>query len=224
MSRILVPSSGPDDWKQFLAQPDLHWAKGYSARTLAHSWEAARTIPPEVEALMAEAFGPADLLFAVPEHKTALPGGSRESQSDVFALARHPEGLATYAIEGKVDEPFGPTVEEWAASSSQGKTERLAAICAILGITELSPDVRYQLLHRTASALIEAERFDARLAGMIVHSFSPQHRWFDEFRRFAELLGKDTAIQPDQTVTVKVPSGRRLMLGWAAGAQELRAL
>ena len=106
MGRILIPSNGADDWRQFLAKPDLHWAAGYSARTLAHSWEAAQGIPPEVGALMVKAFGLADLLFAVPEHKTALPGGTRESQSDVFALVRHAAGLATYTIEGKVDEPF----------------------------------------------------------------------------------------------------------------------
>ena len=35
MSRILVPSAGPDSWRQFLAKPDLHWAVGYSARTVA---------------------------------------------------------------------------------------------------------------------------------------------------------------------------------------------
>lgn len=223
MSKILVPSNGPDDWKRFLAQPELHWAKGYSARTLAHSWESSRFIPQEVEALMVEAFGPANLLFAVPEHKTALPGGSRESQSDVFALVRHPVGLATYTIEGKVDEPFGPTVGEWMAKPSAGKAERLAAIREILGLRDVSSTVRYQLLHRTASALIEAERFDAQLAGMIVHSFSPEHRWFNEFRHFAELLGQGASIQPGRSVTVKVPSGRKLTMGWAVGAQEFRA-
>ena len=98
MSKILIPSSGPDDWKQFLAQPDLHWATGYSARTLAHAWEANMGLPPEIKDLMSAAFGPGELLFAIPEHKTPLPGGKRESQSDVFALVRHPEGLATYTV------------------------------------------------------------------------------------------------------------------------------
>ena len=125
MSNILVPSNGPDDWKRFLAQPDLHWSTGYSARTLAHSWEAATGAPPEVADLMVQAFGPGELLFAVPEHKTALPGGERKSQSDVFALMRHGRGLACYTIEGKVDEPFGPTVGEWSVNASPGKIERL---------------------------------------------------------------------------------------------------
>ncbi len=223
MSKILVPSNGPDDWKRFLAQPDLHWSTGNSARTMAHSWEAANDIPPEVESIMVKGFGTADLLFAVPERKTALPGGSRESQSDVFALVRHPGGLATYTIEGKVDEPFGPTVGEWGASPSAGKTERLAALCDLFGLASCPSDVRYQLLHRTASALIEAEKFDAKLAGMIVHSFSPTRRWFDEFARFADLIGATGAIQPDEPAIIQLPSGRPLLLGWASGAQEFRA-
>ena len=180
-----MPSGGPGDWKKFLAQPDIQWAKGYSARTLAHCWEAARDIPPEVACLMTEANGPAELLFAIPEHKTALPGGRRESQSDIFALVRHPGGLATYTIEGKVDEPFGPTVGEWSASASAGKIERLKHVCELLGLSDCPLDVRYQLLHRTASALIEAKKFDAKFAGMIVHSFSSEKRWFGEFVRFA---------------------------------------
>ena len=217
MGKILTPSGGPDGWKQFLAQPDLHWVTGYSARTLAHSWEAADAIPPEVAALMTEAFGPAELLLALPEHKTALPGGTRESQSDVFALVRHARGLATYTIEGKVDEPFGPTVGEWSVSASPGKIERLEYLCGLLGLPACPLDVRYQLVHRTAAALIEAERFDAKLAGMIVHSFSPEKRWFAEFARFGALLG--CTIEPGQSATISVPSGRSLMIGWAAGDQ-----
>lgn len=222
MGKIVMPSRGPLDWKQFLAQPELHWKTGYSARTLAHSWEAAAgTIPPEVAAIMSDAFGPPELLFAVPEHKTAIPGSTRESQSDVLAIVRHPGGLATYTIEGKVDEPFGPTVGEWSVEASPGKITRLAHLCTLLGLPECPADIRYQLLHRTASALIEAERFDAKLAGMIVHSFSLNSRWYDEFGRFAALLG--CQIGPGQSATITVPSGKSLAIGWAAGDQAFRA-
>lgn len=173
---------------------------------------------------MTRAFGSAELLFAVPERKTALPGGTRESQSDVFALVRHPGGLATYTIEGKVDEPFGPTVGEWGANPSIGKTKRLAALCELLGLEACPVNIRYQLLHRTAAAIIEAEKFDAKHVGMIVHSFSPTRRWFGEFSRFANLLGAGTAIQPDEPVIIETRSGRPILLGWASGAQEFRKL
>lgn len=220
MSKILLPSSGPDDWKKFLAQPDLQWAKGYSARTLAYSWEAADVPPKEVADLMEQAFGSGELLFAVPEHKTSLPGGERKSQSDVFALVRHKGGLATYTIEGKVDEPFGPTVGEWSVNASTGKIVRLKYLCTILGISSCPPDVRYQLLHRTASALIEADRFDANLAGMIIHSFSPERRWLGDFIKFAALLGCD--VEAGQSATMTMASGKTLMVGWACGDERFR--
>ncbi len=220
MGKILIPSSGPDSWKQFLAKPELHWARGYSARTLAHAWEAANGLPPEIARLMSAAFGDGELLFAAPEHKTALPGGTRESQSDVFALVRHRSGLATYTIEGKVDEPFGPTVGEWSKEASPGKTERLAYICGLLGLKDCPPDIHYQLLHRTASALIEADRFAAGNAGMIVHSFSPEKRWFEAFAQFVGLFGEK--IAPETPVTITVPSGKSLMLGRCSGDQTFR--
>jgi hypothetical protein len=52
-------------------------------------------------------------------------------------------------------------------------------------------DIRYQLLHRTASALIEAQRFCAGQALMLVHSFSQTHEWFEDYARFAQLLGSE---------------------------------
>ena len=181
LNRVLVPSAGPEVWRWLTAKPDLHWRKGYSARTLAHAWEAAAGFPPEVSAILDATYGPTALVLAIPEHKTPLPGGARESQSDVLAIGRHSAGLIACAIEGKVDEPFGPTVEEWNVAPSPGKIQRLAYILALLGLKERPGWVQYQLLHRTASALIEADRFAALDAAMIVHSFSPNARWADAF-------------------------------------------
>ncbi len=221
MSRILVPSSGPDSWRQFLAKPDVHWATGYSARTAAHSWESADGFPAEVAATLASVLGPVELLLAVPEHKTPLPGGRRESQSDVFALGRHAAGTVACTIESKVDEPFGPTVGEWMREASPGKQERMSYVCALLGVDACPPDVHYQLLHRTAAALIEADRFCATDAAMVVQSFSPERRWFDAFGRFAALIG--AAAAPDRASAVTVPSGKHLVIGWACGDPRFRA-
>lgn len=222
MGRILVPTSGPECWRRFLAKPELHWAIGYSARTIAHAWEASDGMPDEVADILGLAFGPFETLLAIPEHKTPLPGGRRESQSDVFALIRHDAGLAACTIEGKVDEPFGPTVAQQMVNASTGKVERLGYMCHLLGIETCPPDVHYQLLHRTASAVIEAERFHASGAAMIVHSFSPERRWFEAFKRFCEVLGQDAAI--DVPATVPIPHGKVLVLGWASGDQRFRAM
>jgi hypothetical protein len=221
VSRVFVPSAGPESWKQFLAKPDLHWAVGYSARTLANSWEAADGIPPEVAALLQPIVGTVEPLIIIPERKTPLPGGQRHSQSDVFLLGRHAKGTIACTIEGKVDEPFGPTVTEKTAEASPGQHERMRFLCATLGIRQCPGHIRYQLLHRTASALVEAERFDASDAAMIVHSFSPGAKWLDDYTAFVQLLGGKVE---SNRATVIGTLGRPLILGWAAGDQKYRAM
>ncbi len=215
MSKIYLPTNGAADWRAFLAKPDLHWVRGKSARTIAHAWEAASGWPPEIAAILSAALGPTELCFAFPEHKTPLPGGSRDSQSDVFALGRHGTGLVACTIEGKVDEPFGPTISEQMRQFSKGKAERLAYLYAMLGLNDCPAHIHYQLLHRTVSALIEAEKFNCNDAAMIVHSFSPERRWFDAFANFVELFGQDATT--GQPITLTMASGRRLHLGWACG-------
>ena len=222
MSAIYVPSAGPDSWRQFLAQPERQWATGYSARTLAHSWEAADGLPAEVRTALEAVVTTPRLLLALPEHKTALPGGRRESQSDVFALIRSDEHLIAATIEGKVDEPFGPTVAEWLHDASPGKRIRLEAVCGLLGLpAEPDGDVRYQLLHRTAAAVIEADRFAAGAAAMIVHSFSPDARSHADYGRFAALLGAEAVV--GSAARVQLPSGKPLYLAWAPGDQRFRS-
>jgi hypothetical protein len=134
MTRIYRPTASADSWRAFLAQPDLHWATGYSARTAAHCWEGSSGLPPEIRNILEPVVGPAELLLAIPEHKVALPGGWRESQCDVFALVRGTATVVALAVEAKVDEPFGPTLAEWMKNASAGKRERLAFILAALGV------------------------------------------------------------------------------------------
>lgn len=165
--------------------------------------------------------GGAELLFAAPEWKTPLPGGGRESQSDVFALFSVPGGLLTMTVEAKVDEPFGPTLGEWMEGASPGKRARIAAIGDLLGLAAPIPGaIRYQLLHRAAAALIEARRFRAREAAMIVQSFSGGRRWFEDFAAFASLLGLDPV--PGRPACAEVPEIGRLRIGWAAGDPAFR--
>lgn len=220
MSRIMIPSSGPDSWRQFLAKPNLHWVTGKSARTMAHSWEGSAGLPKEIAALLEPVLGPVRPLIVIPEHKTPLPGGSTESQSDALLLARAESGLLTATIEGKVDESFDRTVDRWLGEPRPGKQARLDYLCDRLGLSSCPGDVHYQLVHRTVAALIEADNFDAAHAAMIVHSFSPEHRWFDEFARFVALLGGEATV--GRASVVEVP-GRKLILGWAPGDQQFRS-
>jgi hypothetical protein len=154
-------------------------------------------------------------LLAIPEHKVALPGGGRPSQCDIFALIRLGQATCAVAVEAKVNEAFGPTLAEWQATPSPGKALRLDSICQMLGLSNPAPDLRYQLFHRTAAAVVEARRFKTDRAAMIVQSFSQDHRWHDDFARFAAQFGLD--IAPGILGTVPLPCGTPLSLGWATG-------
>jgi len=83
MTRIYIPSSCADSWQQFLAQPQKQWKTGYSAKTLAYSWEEADGFPREIETAFANpdvaALNNTTPLLIVPEHKVPLPGGRTES-------------------------------------------------------------------------------------------------------------------------------------------------
>jgi len=213
MSKILVPTNGAEGWRALLADPIKHWKIGYSAYATAQCWEAANGFPREIADILGSY---AELLLAIPEHKVALPGGSRESQCDVFALGRTGDETIAISVEGKVDEPFGPTIQEWLHNPSDGKIKRLKWICEILG-QQYPPQhqLRYQLFHRTAAAVAEAHRFKTDHAAMIVHSFSQEHRWFEDFSRFCELFG--VKAKRGARHHVNLPDGQQLILGWATG-------
>jgi hypothetical protein len=68
MSRILIPATGPDDWKQFLADPDKQWKTGYSARSMAHCWQEADGIPADVSSVLKQSPDLANIeaIFVIP--------------------------------------------------------------------------------------------------------------------------------------------------------------
>lgn len=207
MSRILAFTSGPQDWQALLADPVKHWRSGYSARTLAHCWEASDGFPAEVGAPFAQSAEPllADLtpLLAIPEFKVPLPGGQRASQNDLFVLARSVAGPVTIMVEGKVSESFGPTLEEWRREASVGKEERLRFLLRSLGLGMAPADtVRYQLLHRAASAIITGEQYRAAAAVLLVHSFSEARAGWPDYQAFTRLFGVDAAVGTIQRLGV----------------------
>lgn len=87
------------------------------------------------------------------------------------------------AIEAKAGEPFGKFVAQW-LDGSETKVKRLNVLCETLGISvEQAMPLRYQLLHRTSSAIFEAKRYRTNVAGMIVHDFSADNSGYRIFMR-----------------------------------------
>ncbi|MCE5316242.1 MAG: hypothetical protein LLG04_02625 [Parachlamydia sp.] len=207
MSRILKFTSGPKDWKALLADKEKHWKKGYSARTLAHCWEAADGFPPEVslpfslstDSLLANITP----VFAIPEFKVSLPGGVRSSQNDIFVLARSSSGPVSIMVEGKVNESFGPTLGQWRNEASSGKKKRLNFLLRSLGLSTVPADsIRYQLLHRAASAIITGEQYRAVAAVLLVHSFSQRHTGWSDYQAFINLFDVEAMVGTIQRLSL----------------------
>jgi hypothetical protein len=199
-----------------LAKPDLHWKKNYSAMSIAMSWHDAVGFPATIARVFTRAglpFSELEPLLIIPEHRVPLPGGSRSSQSDVWVLARNANHLVSISVEGKVGESFGPTIKEWLIGAGDGKRERLSYIRKQLGLREeVPPEIRYQLLHRCASAVIEASRFNAPLALFLVQSFNAADTGFYDYDAFVKLFGR-TAV-PDQIVHLGVENGVSTYAAW----------
>ncbi|MFJ7839102.1 DUF6946 family protein [Lysinibacillus sphaericus] len=204
MGKFFVPSKGILSWKEYLADPLKQWKKGCSAFELAVSWENANNLPYTVDNVFKNSnitlFHNIEVLFGFPEYKVALPGGNASSQTDLYILAKAHNELIPMMIEGKVAEPFGKTVDSWLGDNpSEGKRKRLAYLLQLFALEEASvKKIRYQLLHRAASALIEANRVNAHNALILVHSFSNTAAWFEDFVAFVELFH----ISPKQNTIV----------------------
>jgi hypothetical protein len=218
MSKIYIPTTSAEQWKQFLADPEKHWQRGYSARTLANCWQEANGFPDEIKETLSGSpyFQDIEMLLAIPEYQVSLPGGSRPSQNDIWVLARAGSNLVSIAVEGKVSESFGPTIQEWHMDSSPGKDKRLAYLCNELGlVSPLSDGLRYQLLHRTVSAIIEAKRFNASQAVMLVHSFSQSDECFQDYADFVSLFGGIGSV--NRLVSIGVRGTVSLHFAWVRG-------
>ena len=208
---ILVPATSLEDWKKPVGDPEEQWKPGSSAHALATSWHGLMRFPREISALFSGSYATrgATLLLAIPEHHVPLAGAARASQTDLWLLARTPRGLLSVVVEGKVS--------DWQASETPGKPDRWEALC---GLLEIEPpcdgSIRYQLFHRTATALLEARRFFARGAAVIVHSFSGSCDGFGDFQHFVKVMGVFIEA-PGTLVAVPPREGIELFFGWAQG-------
>jgi len=214
-----APTSKPEDWKQFLAQPDRQWKDGYSAKELAEAWQNALDFPKIVKNALASSKiaenKEIQFIQGIPEYKVDLPGGNRASQNDLFVLAKIGGELVVIMVEGKHREPFGPTVAEWKTKDgfSEGKRSRLAHLATTLDVSLSNIDeLRYQLFHRTVSAILTAQKYCAKKAIMMVHTFSLNNDSYPDYEAFAKMLG----YKPEMNcfTEYKNKSGILLSLGW----------
>ncbi len=219
MTRIFIPTDSLDDWRRLLADPEQQWQDRRAAKRLAQVWIDADGFPPAVSRVLRlsghEIFRNIDILLAIPEHRVPLPGGGSASSNDLFVLAKSRGQLTAFMIAGKAGETFGPTVSEWLQDAAEGKKTRWADMCSTIGVKEdQAADIHYRLLHQTAAAVREAERFSAANAVVLVHSFSETYEGSDDFVRFARLYG--LVPEPNRLHFAARVNNVRLFLGWIA--------
>jgi len=147
----------------------------------------------------------------------------KASQNDIFILAKGNGQLISIAVEGKVDESFGEVIADWKLHDRGGKKARLKFLCEVLQLDMDKIDhIRYQLLHRTASAVIEAKKFNARNALMLIHAFKKTKENYDQsfrdYDQFLELFGAKGDV--DSLVFAKSIDGINLYFGWVKGSKK----
>lgn len=218
-SRLAVALKRPEDVVPHLGKP-THWKDGRSAKLLAERWFGASDILPVVRALLdqAEDLVDAEFLDAWLERETDLRDGrGTPTQTDLLALLGLQRQLAVLGIEAKVDETFGPLVREWIGDADGGgKAERLKHLCGLLRVKpEDVGDLRYQLLHRTAAVILEAQRFRTDRAILIVQSFCPRRSGLADAALFYERIGM-AGLQAGVLIGARRFGGVDLSVGWAA--------
>ncbi len=199
---------------------DLHWKRGRSAYETSYSWLKARGIPRKVGALLdtAPEWRSAELVAGFFEHATPLDTQTGPSYTDLLAVCALENGLGALAVEGKAGETFGQLVDEW--EDSEGKISRYAWACAMFGVNPSEcRRFRWQLFHRAASAVLEAKRFRAHHAMMLVHDFSGVCSSAPDFMAFAEKVGFVGAAT-DGLSAPKLVDGVSLRLGWVCDDRE----
>lgn len=193
--------------------------------TAAAAWETAGDrLPPEITALLESSKDPAlqsqSLLIALPEWQVALEGGETTSNTDVLAICRNAMGLCIIGVEAKVLEDFGPLLRDKRKGASSGQLARLNFLHTLLKIEHFEDTIRYQLLHRTASALLTAQEFHAKAAVMLVHAFDCPPARREDFTAFVSAIG---AVELAPAIyRVSSFDNPMLYLGWSDGDCQFR--
>ena len=213
------PLLDPLQTKPLLRDPELHWKKGRSAYEAAHSWVKGNInddggLPRSVRSLLNEApeWTDAEIAIGLFEHATPLDTYRGPSNNDLLVVCRLKQSLGVIAVEAKAGEPFGELVSVW--NTTPGRANRLDWACKFFDVkAEACGGLRWQLFHRTASAVIEARRFHAPHAIMLVHDFGEKVSWRDDYLAFAKTVGIANA-EIGCLSDPKLINGISLRLGW----------
>jgi hypothetical protein len=217
-----APLNAPEQVRPLLRDPDIHWKKGRSAYEAAHAWVGQQKhrsagIPSRVSSVLKSdpAWHAARVVTGFFEHATPLDTQKGPSNTDLLVVCDIVPGLGVMAVEAKAGETFGERICDWLTiTPSPGKDARWKWACEFFGVgDEACRQLRWQLFHRTASAIIEARRFRSTHAIMLVHDFSGRASSLDDYLVFASALGIGNA-RVDGLSDAREFGGISLQLAW----------
>jgi len=220
-----------DEWSKLTPN---HINQKRSSYLMGKSWlEAGEAFPTSVAAaLQKSTIDSTELLlrFAVAERLTVLDTLRAPSRTDmmVYCCLRKTE-KAVFAVEGKATEPFDDEILRWIRDAprtcrdplslpiKRGRKARLDFLNRLLGLNVGTDSaLHYQLLHRTACALLEAKSICASTAFMLVQSFCKCPENWDAYVAFAKEMGFGQIEEDSFTEAKQRPAfpDIDLRLGW----------
>jgi hypothetical protein len=168
---------------------EAQWRDGYSAKEQAKAWLRPGTpaAPEEWWTAVSDVAGPAEEIYARPEHQTALDRYPRKRQHDLFACLRRNGAMrVAIGVEAKACEDYDGIVSDRA---SAGPPSRKRARCNLLALALFGRPVfdedtgevldhrlaghGYQLWTAAVGTLIEAQSRSLDVAIVVVHQFRP---------------------------------------------------
>lgn len=213
-----------EDWIEVVTR--RHYKQGHSAYECAHRWQdIGSRFPDEILTIFRESkqlnLSSLEIKQVYAEFPVWLDTHTTPSKNDLMIFAEGPGNRkVVLAVEAKCDESFAQPVDTWIRTADkpmargqrrlfkgalvpvERKVRRLNFLNAILS-TSIGADsiVRYQLLHRTASAVLTARQTYAEAAVVLIQAFTESERNFKDFQVFCDLLGfpriaKDMVIGP----------------------------
>jgi hypothetical protein len=184
------------DWKDIVTAKN--WVPTRSAYELAHAWQGRRGFPPSIRKALDSAGPPFSSLrvrYGLVEMFVLLDTLQAPSRTDLMLYCRTSnDEPVVIAVEAKATEKFDNPIHIWvrgrASTAKRTRIRRLKFLSELVGI-EFAPDspLRYQLLHRTASAVSESLLHGASVCALIVHSFADCADNWSDFAAFTEALG-----------------------------------
>ena len=166
MTRIYLPTTGSHDWQWLLAKPGALEARRVGDGARRRLGARGRWPEPVAAALAGDAqLTDLELLLAFPEHQ--VPSQADRRLADRPLRPRPADQRRSGGDRGRGQGRGTVRRQHRRRVARQretaGRPERLPYLLDVLGLTTTTAlaAIRYQLLHRTASAIIEARRFGA---------------------------------------------------------------